>query len=63
MLIQEKRLFDIMAHEVGTIFGEAAEVLQIQMEKWFFFLNRGDGHNCKAHQSNVLLQYTYVLAG
>jgi len=26
-------LFDIMAHEVGTFFGEAAEVLQIQMEK------------------------------
>ena len=36
MLIQEKRLFDIMVYEVGTFFGEAAEVLQIQMEKWFF---------------------------
>ena len=37
VLIQVKHLFDIMAHEVGTFFGEAAEVLQIQMEKWFFF--------------------------
>ena len=35
-LIQEKHLFDIMAHEVGTFLGEAADVLQIQMEKWFF---------------------------
>ena len=33
VLIQEKRLFGIMAHEVGTFLGEAAEVLQIQMEK------------------------------
>ena len=35
--------------------------------KWkndfFSFLNPGDGHNCKAHQSNALLQYIYVLAG
>ena len=34
--------------------------------KWkndFFFLNPRDGHNCKAHQSNPLLQYMYVLAG
>ena len=60
--IQEKRLFDIMAHEVGTFLGEAAEVLQIQMEKWFFFLNPGDGHSCKAHQSNALLQYIYFFA-
>ena len=35
--IQDKRLFDIMAHEVGTFSGEVAEVLQIQMEKMFFF--------------------------
>ena len=34
--IQDKRLFDIMAHEVGTFSGEVAEVLQIQMEKCFF---------------------------
>ena len=33
VLIQLKRLFDIMAHDVGTFFGKAAEVLQIQMEK------------------------------
>ena len=55
VLIQEKRLFDIMVHEVGTFLGEAAEVLQIQMEKWFFFLNPGDGPNCNFHQSNALL--------
>ena len=65
VLIQEKRLFDIMAHEVGTFFNfrGAAEVLQIQMEKWFFLLISGDGHSCKAHQSNALLQYIYFLAG
>ena len=63
VLIQEKLLFDIMVHEVGTFLGETAEVLQIQMEKWFFFLNPGDGHSCKAHQSNALLQYIYFLAG
>ena len=52
MVIQEKHLYDIMAHEVGTFLGEATEVLiQIQiMEKWFFsFLNSGDGHIATVH--------------
>ena len=30
--------------------------------KMIFFLNPGDGHSCKAHQSNALLQYIYFLA-
>ena len=37
-------------------------MLQIEMIV-FSFLNPGDGQNCKAHQSNALLQYIYVLAG
>ena len=39
VFMQEKRLFDIMTHEVSTFLGEAAKVLQIQI------LNPGDGHN------------------
>ena len=48
-----------MAHEVGTFLGEATEVLQIKVIV-FSFLNPGDGLNCKAHQSNALLQYIYA---
>ena len=33
VFMQEKRLFDIMTHEVSTFLGEFAKVLQIQMEK------------------------------
>ena len=55
-----------MAHEVSTFLGEAAKVLQIQMEKWFFFLflilEMVTVIYCKAQQSNALLQYinTYI---
>ena len=43
---------------VGNFLGDqAAGVLHIQMKykykRMIFFLNPGDGHICKAHQSNV----------
>ena len=56
--IQEQSLFNIMAYGGQLFWGSGCQGVtytnRIQIQKdVFFFLNPGDGHICKAHQSNV----------